>query len=205
MKFNLLPICMTLLLVACNQGKEVKILDGGASISTGPTSAVPVISPSSDKPAPEASPEAIFCDKGQTYNIDMTIADDFMDYEGKIWTDVATFKKKKAVKIYFQDGQVTEKDRLDKNKVFCEITAYINPHRKDTYKIAGLINSSSGEEKVEHRSACREKLIDTSHIINGEGIFSEIACTKTDDSKLRVEDVKDAMGENNIKISGTSL
>lgn len=201
-------LAIALLVAACNKGKDVKIIDGGAPAgTTSVTPAVePTVSPNTDdtKPAPDALPEAKFCDKGQTYNLDATIETDFLEYKGKNWVDAA-FKTHKQVKAYFQDGSVLRKDQIIKEKVYCVITGYINPKTfKKAYKISGTITPANGEEKVEHQSICREEMVDL-EIKNGQGLFTEIACTRPDETALRIEDVKDAMGETALKITGPSI
>lgn len=207
---NLLPLFFVMLLVAaCTKGKDVKILDGGANAGSG-SSATPVLegtgtttTADDTKPAPNALPEEKFCDKGQTYKMDISLNTDFLDYKGKLWVSAGKGVTHKQVKAYFQEGQPIKKDHLDKNKVFCEITAHVNPKiGKRSYKIVGAIASAAGEEKVENQSICRQEMVDLSGIKNGTGLFTEVACTKIDDTDLRIEDVKDAMGESSITISG---
>lgn len=199
MKFNILPICMTLVLVACNKGKDVKVLDGGATTRvTNVTPVVePTVSPDETKPAPDALPEAQFCDKGQIYSIDASVDKDLFDHDALL---VRT--EKTDVTIYFQERQAMKKEHLDKNKVFCQILTHVNTKRGVTH-IRGSF-SADEKNKVEGKTVCLSKTLEKVTLKNGEGTFFEIACTKADGSAIRVEDVTDAMGSSNITISGTT-
>lgn len=199
---TLAVLVVAVLVAACNKGKDVKIIDGGAGSTNNTSNVNPVIVPSTDdtKPAPDALPEAKFCDRGQVYTLDVTVDTDLLEYKGKNWIDSA-YKTHKQVKAYFQDGSVLRKDQVLNEKVYCVITAYINPKfGKKAYRISGAITPEKGEEKVEHQSICREEMIDL-EIKNGQGLFTEIACVRADEAALKIEDVKDAMGITTITVS----
>lgn len=207
MKYNLIPLCFSLLVVGCMKGKEVKILDGGATANRSNPFSPDLTKPTPTpvKPLVDASPEAKFCDKGQIYMIDLTVDNDYMDYRGKLFVDVLTLKRSKEIHLFFQEGQITKKEHLDLQKPHCEITSYINPKAGQTYKISGTVSSGDDVDKVENITTCREQIIGTSGIKNGEGIFTEISCSRIDFKELTVEDVREIIGQTNIKISGTAL